>query len=192
WHITLGQFMKYYLYIPLGGNRVSTRQRLYFNLGLVFLLSGLWHGASWNFVIWGAWHGLFLILDRVFLVKLFARIGKIPRVFITYIIVLVGWVFFRIENFNQAIFYIKKMFSFQFEKTTHIFDTEFLFMLIIGFIFSFITLLKFGRWFEKRTFYSELKLKGHLLYILLSILFLLICSGYITATGFNPFIYFRF
>ena len=59
WHITLGGFMRDYLYIPLGGNRVSP-VRLYFNLWLVFLLSGLWHGASWNFVIWGAYHGLFL------------------------------------------------------------------------------------------------------------------------------------
>ena len=192
WHITLGQFMKYYLYIPLGGNRVSTQQRLYFNLGLVFLLSGLWHGASWNFVIWGAWHGLFLIIDRVFLIKLTSNIGKLPRVFITYIVVLIGWVFFRVEDFNQAIFYIKKMFSFQFENSPKLFNLEFYFTLILGLIFSFITLNVGGKWLEKKIFYSELKLKGHILYITLSILFLIICTAYITATGFNPFIYFRF
>lgn len=192
WHITLGQFMKYYLYIPLGGNRVDTKRRLYFNLGLVFLLSGLWHGASWNFVIWGAWHGLFLILDRVFLIRVLKGIGKIPRVFINYIIVLTGWVFFRIEDFNQAIFYIKQMFLFRFENSLSRFDTEFVFFLIAGFLFAFITLTKPGRWLEDKVFYSELKLKGHILYFLISVLLLLICTGYITASGFNPFIYFRF
>ena len=63
WHMTLSGFMRDYLYIPLGGSRVNSNGRLYFNLALVFLLSGLWHGASWNFVIWGAFHGFFLILD---------------------------------------------------------------------------------------------------------------------------------
>jgi len=68
WHITLGRWMRDYLYIPLGGNRVST-MRLYFNLWVVFLISGLWHGAAWNFVIWGAFHGLFLVMDKLFLLK---------------------------------------------------------------------------------------------------------------------------
>ena len=66
WHITLGDFMRDYLYIPLGGNRVKLKYRLYFNLWIVFILSGLWHGASWNYLIWGAYHGVFLILDRLF------------------------------------------------------------------------------------------------------------------------------
>lgn len=192
WHITLGQFMKYYLYIPLGGNRVSTNARLYFNLSLVFLLSGLWHGASWNFVIWGAWHGLFLVLDRVFLIQLLSKIGKLPRVFITYIIVLVGWVFFRIEDFNQAIFYIRKMFSFQFTKALNLFDTEFKITLLIGFVFAFFTLAKQGKWLEQKIFYPDLKLKGHVFYLFISVFFLILCTAYITASGFNPFIYFRF
>lgn len=191
WHITLGQFMKYYLYIPLGGNRVSDK-RLFFNLGLVFLLSGLWHGASWNFVIWGTWHGLFLILDRVFLLNLFSRIGKITRVFITYIVVLVGWVFFRIEDFNQAIFYIRKMFSFEFVQATQHIQPEVWTTLILGFIFAFITLFKPGRKLEQGVFYPKLKTGGHFIFMLVSILFLAICTAYITALGFNPFIYFRF
>lgn len=192
WHITLGQFMKYYLYIPLGGNRVSSNSRLYFNLALVFLLSGLWHGASWNFVIWGAWHGLFLALDRIFLIKLLSKIGKLSRIVLTYIIVLVGWVFFRIEDFNQAIVYIQKMFSFEFSQNSGVFDSQFIFILITGFIFAFITLSKSGKWLEQKIYYSELKLKGHILFILISIIFLLICTSFITASGFNPFIYFRF
>ena len=192
WHITLGQFMKYYLYIPLGGNRVATQRRLYFNLAIVFLLSGLWHGASWNFVIWGAWHGFFLILDRLFLLNLLKRIGTIPRVLINYLVVLVGWVFFRIEDFNQAMFYIKQMFTFRFASTYYRFDAEFVFTLAIGFLFAFITLTKPGSWLEKRVFFSELKPGGHVLFFLISTLLVLICTGFITASGFNPFIYFRF
>lgn len=192
WHITLGQFMKYYLYIPLGGNRVSSQKRLYFNLIVVFLLSGLWHGASWNFVIWGAWHGLFLVLDRIFLIKLLGKIGKLPRVFITYVLALIGWVFFRVEDFNQAIYYLKRMFDFNFSSSLSFFNNEFKVTLIIAFVFAFITLLKNGQWLEQKIFFSDLKLKGHILFIFFSLLLLLICTAYITAAGFNPFIYFRF
>jgi len=192
WHMTLGQFMKYYLYIPLGGNRVSSQRRLYFNLALVFLLSGLWHGASWNFVIWGAWHGLFLVLDRLFLERLTKFIGMVPRVLLTYVVVLVGWVFFRIENLEEALFYIKKMFSFNFNIPDGFFSTEFLTTLAIGFLFAFIALFRFGQRIEKQAFYTSLKPREHVIYAVVSILFLIICTGYITASGFNPFIYFRF
>jgi alginate O-acetyltransferase complex protein AlgI len=94
WHMTLGNWMRDYLYIPLGGNRVDSKFRLYFNLWFVFLISGLWHGSSWKFVVWGAFHGFFLVMDRLFLLKLTSKIGKIPRVVLTYIITLIGWVIF--------------------------------------------------------------------------------------------------
>lgn len=192
WHMTLGQFMKFYLYIPLGGNRVSTQRRLYFNLALVFLLSGLWHGASWNFVIWGAWHGLFLILDRLFLERITKFIGFLPQVLLTYIVVLVGWVFFRIEDLGQAFFYIKKMFSFNFNIPNGFLSAEFMTTLFIGFLFAFITMFRIGRRFENQAFYTLLKPREHMLYSVVSLLLLVICTGYITASGFNPFIYFRF
>jgi len=108
------------------------------------------------------------------------------------LVVLVGWVFFRIEDFNQATFYIKQMFLFRFEHSLERFDTEFIFTMAIGFLFAFIRLSKAGKWLEKKAFFSALTLRGHILYLLLSIIFLLICTGYITASGFNPFIYFRF
>ncbi|MFC2121926.1 MBOAT family O-acyltransferase, partial [Bacteroidota bacterium] len=98
WHMTLGGFMRDYLYIPLGGSKVSTKSRLFFNLWIVFLLSGLWHGASWNFIVWGAYHGLFLILDRIFLIKFLNKIGRIPGTLITFFVVIMGWVVFRLEN----------------------------------------------------------------------------------------------
>ena len=91
--MTLGGFMKDYLYVPLGGNRVSKR-RMYFNLWVVFLISGLWHGASWNFVIWGAYHGLFLVLDKMFLLKVLNKIGGFFSTIFTFITVMIGWVLF--------------------------------------------------------------------------------------------------
>ena len=85
WHITLGRWMRDYLYSPLGGNRVGSIGRLYFNLWVVFIISGFWHGASWNFFLWGAYHGLFLIFDRLFLNRLTKSIGKWGRVFLTFL-----------------------------------------------------------------------------------------------------------
>ena len=192
WHITLGQFMKYYLYIPLGGNRVSSHARLYVNLIVVFLLSGLWHGASWNFVIWGAWHGLFLILDRIFLLKILEKTGKWFSVPFTYLVVLVGWVFFRVEDFSAAISYLDKMFSFTIQTSPVRFDRHFIITLAIGFLFAFLTLSRPGKKLEKLTFYSFYNNKTHIAVFLLSMVLLVICSAYLTASDFNPFIYFRF
>lgn len=192
WHITLGQFMKYYLYIPLGGNRVATKRRLYFNLAVVFLLSGLWHGASWNFVIWGAWHGLFLILDRMFLLKFLEKTGKRLSVLITYIIVLVGWVFFRIEHFSDAIFYIGKMFSFDFSIGVAHLGAEFFTTLTLGFLFSFITLSKIGKRIENSVYYASYNNRAYIAAFVVYMILLIVCSAYLTASDFNPFIYYRF
>ncbi len=111
WHMTLGSWMRDYLYIPLGGSRVKTKYRIYFNLWFVFLVSGLWHGAAWNFVIWGAFHGFFLILDRLFFIKLSDKIGKYPSIAITFFITIIGWVLFRAESLYQIKYYLKAMFT---------------------------------------------------------------------------------
>lgn len=120
WHMTLGIWMKEYLYIPLGGNRRSTL-RTYFNLWVVFLLSGLWHGAAWTFVFWGAFHGMFLVLERLFLSALLSRLPLLVSRAWTFLVVLVGWVFFRCETFSQAIEYLTRMgdFSTFFEAHQH-------------------------------------------------------------------------
>ena len=130
WHITLGRFMRDYLYIPLGGSRVSNR-RLYFNLWVVFLISGLWHGASWNFVIWGAFHGLFLVADRIILLKFFNFIGKVPSIIITFLISLIGWVFFRADNLEIARDYLGRMIAFEASGDGYIFEQKF--YTILGF-----------------------------------------------------------
>ncbi len=129
WHMTLGRFMREYLYIPLGGNRVST-VRLYFNLWIVFFLSGLWHGAAWNFLVWGAFHGLFLVADRLFLLKFLEKIGKIPAMLFTFFVSLIGWVLFRAENLGYAMDYLKTMFSFSGAGQPVEFDRKFIMILV--------------------------------------------------------------
>lgn len=191
WHITLGSFMRDYLYIPLGGSRVKSNRRLYFNLWFVFLMSGLWHGAGWNFILWGAFHGLFLVLERLFLLKLFAKMGKYLSIGITFLITVVGWVFFRTETLDQAKFFIGKMFEFNF--SSYPFTREFVVVFVFAVLFSFLTLFKFGRKLEKKVFFADTASNLNYVLITFTVIILLgISIGSITASGFNPFIYFRF
>ena len=101
WHISLSNWFRDYLYIPLGGNHCGPA-RAYGNLVLVFLLCGLWHGASWPFVAWGAWHGFFLVAERAGLERILARIGPVRHVY-ALLAVAGGWVLFRCETMQQAI-----------------------------------------------------------------------------------------
>ncbi len=192
WHITLGSFMRDYLYIPLGGNRVASKYRLFFNLWVVFLLSGLWHGASWNFVIWGAYHGVFLILDRLFLLKILNRMGQIPSIIITFLLVMVGWVVFRLESIDKIKIYLSKLFSLN---SSIEFETipAFGLISILAAIFSFLVIFKQGKKLEKLVFHTEhSSLQYHFIFIILSILLLILSTSSITSSDFNPFIYFRF
>jgi alginate O-acetyltransferase complex protein AlgI len=193
WHITLGDWMKNYLYIPLGGNKVDTAKRLYFNLILVFLLSGLWHGASWNFIIWGAFHGVFLMLDRMFLKKVLDKIGTIPSVIFTFLVVMIGWVFFSIEGLSDALNYIQLLFYFKGDFSLPSLSSEFYVTLFFAILFSFIGLSGIGKKIQTLV-YKELNysIPQSILVLFIGVLLYGISASYITATGFNPFIYFRF
>ncbi|OFW81269.1 MAG: hypothetical protein A2887_05195 [Alphaproteobacteria bacterium RIFCSPLOWO2_01_FULL_40_26] len=107
WHMSLSAWFRDYVYIPLGGNRVSVL-RQYFNLVLVFFLCGLWHGASWNFIIWGMFHGFFLVAERV-LPKV--SMPKILQNFYAIFIIMIGWVFFRSPDLSHSLAYLQTMFS---------------------------------------------------------------------------------
>ncbi len=101
WHISLSNWFRDYLYIPLGGNQRG-RRRAYANLVIVFLLCGLWHGASWPFVLWGAWHGIFLVLERAGFDRVLARTGPFAHLY-ALLAVMGGWVLFRCETLPQAL-----------------------------------------------------------------------------------------
>jgi alginate O-acetyltransferase complex protein AlgI len=110
WHISLSTWIRDYLYIPLGGARVSPA-RLYANLWICFLASGLWHGAAWTFVVWGAYHGLFLTLDRLFARRWLERLPRPAAVLLTFLAVTIGWVVFRAPSLEYAGSYLRVMFS---------------------------------------------------------------------------------
>ena len=190
WHITLGAFMKEYLYIPLGGNRRSTA-RTYLNLGIVFLCSGFWHGAAWNFVLWGVFHGLFIILDRVFLLNVLKKIGKIPSVILTFFIVNLGWVLFRANTLADAGSFYQALFAFR-SGESYMFDTQLLFTMVIALVFSFLTLTPWGQKLQDTIFADHYSKRLSWVMFVVCLVLLVLSAGALCVSDFNPFIYFRF
>jgi len=191
WHISLGNWMRNYLYIPLGGNRVS-KPRLYFNLWLVFLLSGLWHGASWTFIFWGAYHGVFLVLDRLFLEKWLHKLGKIISIPLTFLATMAGWVLFRADTLSQAIVIWKNLFSFKFEINWQFADMRFFIILVIASFFSFFSSINYTNNIQLKIFSIHKRTITHIGFFLISILLFYISLANILTSDYNPFIYFRF
>lgn len=191
WHISLGNWMRNYLYIPLGGNRVATKRRLYFNLWIVFLASGFWHGAAWSFIFWGAYHGAFLVLERIFLLKFYEKIGKLPSMLITFLMVVIGWIFFRIERIGDAFVFIERMFSFNISGPVAA-DAEFYLFFTLAAFFAFFAGLPSGQKIQNAIFADEYHQKKHITMFFITLLLMILSVSSITAFGFNPFIYFRF
>ena len=188
WHITLSSWMRDYLYIPLGGNRVHSNVRLYTNLVVVFAISGLWHGASWNFLVWGLYHGTFLILDRIFLRQMLGHLPKwISRTF-TFSWVLVGWVFFAIEDFNMALQFLGRI-AHPGLLSLSVWSVE-LGLLSVKSIF----VLSASLLFTTTALYDRFKLDDSrpILMGFVGIGFWLVSVSYLAGSDFNPFIYFRF
>lgn len=193
WHITLSTWMRDYLYIPLGGNRVKAG-RLYINLWTVFLISGLWHGAAWTFVIWGAYHGALLVLERLFLLKLYDRMPRLLRVLIIFVLVMIGWVFFRADDLGIAWQFIESMFSLSEWKLSlpEGVGKPARSGLVAALLVSFMALWP-GLEKKQESFLLQAPGTGRsLLMWLFSLMALTLCAGVIAASGFNPFIYFRF
>lgn len=187
WHISLSTWFRDYLYIPLGGNRVSTG-RTYLNLIIVFSLCGLWHGASWTFLVWGLWHGTFLVLERVGLEKLLQKYKMLANLW-TILIVMLGWVFFRASNLEDALKYIGRLFSFSLNVGDSNYNLYFISspVLYLGLILGiFIANGHVGNFFQKlRTNRQNLSYLWIIILLVLSIVRL-------SSSTFNPFIYFRF
>ncbi len=192
WHMTLGSWMRNYLYIPLGGNRQKP-VRTYVNLWIVFLFSGLWHGASWTFVLWGAFHGFWMVIERIGLIKKTGKLHDWIKVLFTFLLVTIGWVLFRIEELPDAIQYLKQMFNFEsgdFVKT----NSLVWFTFVIALFFSFSAFFKpFEKIADKAWYGLDLLTnKRAVVLFMISIVLFVICISRIVGSDFNPFIYFRF
>ena len=196
WHISLTSWMREYLYIPLGGNRRSTI-RTYLNLWIVFLISGIWHGAQWTFLAWGAYHGFFLTIDKAFWLNCSQKINKVLSITIAYVIVLFGWVIFRSPDIGYALDYTLRMLGLK-ELTSAsppIIWQEFvnnrgLFVMAVATLLSFFPAFPLYRHINKKINFSGffmVKIK----YIAILVLQILSIATLCNST-FNPFIYFRF
>jgi alginate O-acetyltransferase complex protein AlgI len=196
WHITLSSWLREYLYIPLGGNRKG-RIRTYINLFIVFLLCGLWHGAAWTFVIWGIFHGGLLIIERMGLNQILVRLPKPLAISYTLLMVIVGWVIFRSENMTQAQFFISNMFTGNIQQGIgfrNLINNENLFWGIVGVILStpVIPWLKRHYDYKVKRVNPDLLLSLRFVEVLTLLFFAIVCTLYIMAASYRPFIYFQF
>jgi alginate O-acetyltransferase complex protein AlgI len=185
WHISLSSWFRDYLYIPLGGNRLGQGRTL-LNLFAVFLATGIWHGAAWNFIVWGMWHGFFIIAERV--------IGRpsnwlIGRIY-TLLVVVTGWVMFRAATFGEALDFLARMFGtsgdgrISLELHTYM-QREIILILGVGLFFALIPRPLRRRIWQKiaaRRWVSNLFLT----------LLLVLCMMYVATSTYSPFLYFRF
>ena len=194
WHISLSNFMREYLYIPLGGNRKGV-VRTYFNLWLVFLVSGFWHGAAWNFVAWGAFHGFFLCLDKLFKNTRAMRAPAWAGIPITFVLVLFSWVLFRAETLAQAVAYMGRMvdvFGAAPAAAAFEFGRRHWTMLAAAFVLCFGPALK-AHPFDFMRLEPAHATVGQAAVRFAAAMVLLVWSAAVLATSsFNPFIYFRF
>lgn len=203
WHITLSFWFRDYIFLPLAytTSRKLPKER-YLGLradkviyliatSITFLLCGFWHGAAWTFIIWGAYMGFFLIIDRLFLLKFLKKTGKSGSITITFIIITLGWVIFRSENLHSAWFFIQRMFAFQGADNMVLLNPKFWTILGIATIFSFSGVFK---WAENKVekLYVNPGNAVMITYTIIAILLFIINAAAITSSGFNPFIYFRF
>ena len=191
WHMSLSRWMRDYLYVSLGGNRVS-KGRMFLNLSFVFLISGFWHGAEWNFILWGAFHGFFLIMDRLFLLKVLKKIGKYPSIIFTFFLTLMGWVLFRCESLTHIKYYFTRLFDFHFAPTDLEFDAQFYIILLFAVMFAFFGVIRNAEQWQMRVFNTQQKDRNVIFLGACSVLIFIISAAGTAASGFNPFIYFRF
>ena len=186
WHISLGTWFREYVYIPLGGNRVSVPRHI-FNLALVWFLTGLWHGAAWNFIFWGLFYGCFIILEKYVFARLFAKVPDLLKHVYTLFVVVIGWVLFSFEEPVKIGVYLKNMFGIG---TTLINDRAVYYLLTNAVV---LVLCAFFSTSAAKRIYEKISFKGKRTVLdILALLTFLLCTAYLVDASYNPFLYFRF
>jgi alginate O-acetyltransferase complex protein AlgI len=189
WHVTLSQWFRDYVYIPLGGNRVAPRTWIR-NMLVVWFLTGLWHGAGWNFVLWGAYFGALLTIERLVLGRLLRRLPTLLRHAYTLLAVLVSWVIFSLHSLSDITLYLGNMFGLH---NAELANAESLYLLR-----SNSVLLAFAA-VASTPLLSELFArvgdKVSVRAVIMPLLYaavLTVSVAYVVDSSFNPFLYFRF
>lgn len=187
WHMSMSNWFRDYVYISLGGNRKS-KNRVLINLLIVFIVTGLWHGAAWGFVAWGLWHGLFLILER----KGWLKFKGIASNVYVLMVVMLGFIFFRANTITQACKFIKQLFWYQpiydIDILRYAIRKETLYVYILALLFSFPVYKFLQNKLQMQFKNSSIALLKTPVYFIMMV----VCYTYISIGAYNPFIYFRF
>lgn len=187
WHISLGSWFREYVYIPLGGNKKGYKRQI-INLAIVWLLTGIWHGAAWNYILWGIYYGSLIIIEKVFLLKHLEKRPIIAHIY-TLFFVIIGWALFGIEDLTILGAYIPGMFNF----FNNIIDNQFIYYLQNYGVLIIICILAsincFGKPYSKfKEQHPQIKLVEDIVLIGMFI----ICLSMLVNSTYNPFLYFRF
>ena len=202
WHISLSSWFRDYLYIPLGGNRVS-EHRNYLNLVIVFFLCGLWHGASWTFVVWGIYHGVFLVLERTPVGRVQERLWRPFRHLYTILVFMVGWVLFRADTFAQAAHFLQNMAGFGIaggvaQPIARYMSRQIAWSILFGIIFSmpvWPALKSMGARYANAQppfMRATLQTGGAVIEVTILVALLVVSAAWLAGGTYNPFIYYRF
>ena len=190
WHISLSSWFRDYVYIPLGGNRVSKIKHIR-NLLIVWFLTGLWHGAAWNFVAWGLYYGVILIIEKYLLSPVLDRLPDVVRHIYSIVLVVIGWVLFFSSSFGQSADYIRVMFGagahgFADRESMYLLTSNLILWLIL--IFGSTPLVHFRYEHMLRSKKWNTTIINSVVYAALFI----VCIAYLVTETYNPFLYFRF
>ena len=194
WHISLGSWFREYVYIPLGGNRKGFIRQL-LNILIVWALTGIWHGAGWNFLLWGAWFALFLILEKLFLGKILANTPRLFGCIYANFVVLLGWVFFSVETPREIGAYLQALFGLNgvgaCSVETLYLGSEYAFLFAVALIASLPIVKNICTALEKKRTGAAMAVYRLGEKVLVPIL-LLLSIAYVVEASYNPFLYFRF
>lgn len=190
WHITLGSWFRSYVYIPMGGNRKGLGRTI-INLLVVWMLTGIWHGASWNFIVWGLYFGVLIIIERLFMGKVLEKLPAVISWAYTFILVVIGWVFFDIDGLGSAWNYLRAMFG-----ANKVFldnTSKYLFMSnILIFIICIITSTEIIKKLYEKVMKSKCATAVSYAMPVVQLATMVICTSFLVNATYNPFLYFRF
>ena len=189
WHISLSSWFREYVYIPLGGNRVGRSKHIR-NIFVVWMLTGLWHGAAWNFIFWGLYYGILLLLEKYVLKDVMERLPGFIKHIYTMVLVMIGWVFFFSPSIGSAFAYIGKMFGIGADgfingTAVYYFYNYILLFLVLILCSVPYTYKKFSRFMLHKKSRCPVAIATYILMFILS-------TAYLVNATYNPFLYFRF
>lgn len=190
WHISLSSWFRDYIYIPLGGNRRGMAIQIR-NIFIVWFTTGLWHGASWNFIIWGLYFGVVIFIEKIFLLKILNKLPKIVGNIYTMLLVIISWVFFDMDSLKGALSYIGVMFG---RSQNIIYDNLSMYLLNTNLVILVLAIIGATPIVKNIINFLKIRLKipGIIIVVVFFSLILIISTAYLVNESYSPFLYFKF